>query len=100
MRDLYVRVVAKNPEYKGIAVGHAMQKLVHLVFAIWKSGKPFDANHYAWENPAHAEPAEAVGEPNHLDASTATETQAAGRTCRKGQRSPRPARQASLATEE
>jgi transposase len=61
VRALYARVVAKNPERKGIAVGHAMRKLVHLVFAIWKSGKPFDANHYPWGNPAHAEPAEAVG---------------------------------------
>src|SRR5262249_3909091 len=32
--------------------GHAMRKLLHLVFAIWKSGRPFDRSHYPWETPA------------------------------------------------
>jgi transposase len=53
VRPLYARVVAKHPEHRGIAVGHAMRKLLHLAFAIWKTGKPFDANHYKWEAPAH-----------------------------------------------
>jgi hypothetical protein len=26
-----------------------MRKLLHLVFAVWKTGKPFDPNHYPWE---------------------------------------------------
>src|SRR5262245_306341 len=25
-----------------------MRKLLHLVYAIWKTGKPFDAKHYPW----------------------------------------------------
>lgn len=56
VRALYARVVAKHPDRKAIAVGHAMRKLLHLVFAIWKSGKPFDATHYDWDRPAHVTP--------------------------------------------
>jgi transposase len=49
VRALFRRVAAKNPEHKAIAIGHAMRKLLHLVFALWKSGKPFDPKHYPWE---------------------------------------------------
>jgi transposase len=52
VRALYARVVAKHPQRKAVAVGHAMRKLLHLVFAIWKSGRPFDGNHYPWQTPA------------------------------------------------
>jgi transposase len=55
VRALYARVVAKHPEQKAIAVGHAMRKLLHLVFAIWKSGRPFNPEHYPWQAPAHVE---------------------------------------------
>jgi transposase len=51
VRALYARVVAKHPQQKAIAVGHAMRKLLHLVFALWKTDKDFDARHYAWETP-------------------------------------------------
>jgi transposase len=51
VRALYRRVVAKHPEHKAIAIGHAMRKLLHLVFAVWKTGKPFDPKHYPWEGP-------------------------------------------------
>jgi transposase len=53
VRALYARVVAKHPQQKAVAVGHAMRKLLHLVFAIWKTGKPFDPHHYPWQAPAH-----------------------------------------------
>jgi transposase len=53
IRALYRRVVAKHPEHKAIAVGHAMRKLLHLAFAIWKTGKPFAPGHYSWDAPAH-----------------------------------------------
>jgi transposase len=52
VRALYRRVVLKHPEQKAIAIGHAMRKLLHLVFAVWKTGKPFDPEHYPWEGPA------------------------------------------------
>jgi transposase len=55
VRTLYARVVAKHPSHKAVAVGHAMRKLLHLVFAIWKTGRPFDRNHYPWPTPAHVE---------------------------------------------
>jgi transposase len=52
-RALFRRVVAKHPQQKAIALGHVMRKLLHLVFAIWKSGKPFDPQHYPWQTPNH-----------------------------------------------
>jgi len=55
VRALYARVVAKHPDNKSIAVGHGMRKLVHLVFAVWKTRKPFDKQHYPWQAPAHVE---------------------------------------------
>src|SRR5262245_46979324 len=48
VRALYARVVAKHPDKKAVAIGHAMRKLLHLAFAVWKTGKPFDPNHYPW----------------------------------------------------
>jgi len=55
VRALYARVVARHPQHKAIAVGHAMRKLLHLVFTIWKSGRPFDRHHYPWQTPVHVE---------------------------------------------
>jgi transposase len=52
VRALYLRVVAKHPQRKAVAIGHAMRKLLHLAFALWKSDKPFDAGHHPWEGPA------------------------------------------------
>jgi hypothetical protein len=49
---LYARVVAKHPQHKAVAVGHAMRKLLHLAFAIWKTRRPFDAKHHTWEQPS------------------------------------------------
>jgi transposase len=69
VRALYTRVVAKRPQQKARAVGHAMRKLLHLVFAIWKSGRPFQPGWYPWE----AERSQA-GSDNGMS----TEDQAAG----------------------
>src|SRR3954451_14810884 len=55
VRALYARVVAKHPDKKAIAVGHAMRKLVHLTFAIWKTRTPFQKHHYPWDTPAHVD---------------------------------------------
>jgi transposase IS116/IS110/IS902 family protein/CHC2-type zinc finger protein len=55
VRALYARVVAKHPHQKAIAVGHAMRKLLHLAFALWKTGRPFNPDHYPWQAPAHGE---------------------------------------------
>src|ERR1700719_4259454 len=51
VRALYNRVVTKHPDHKAIAIGHAMRKLLHLVFAVWKTGRPFDPEHYPWDEP-------------------------------------------------
>jgi len=53
VRALYARVVAKHPQHKAIAVGHAMRKLLHLVWAIWKTGRAFSKDYYPWHAPAH-----------------------------------------------
>jgi transposase len=74
VRALYARVVKKHPQRKAIAVGHAMRKLLHLVFAIGKSGRPFDRDHYAWDTPAHVE-----AEPDR-DRGVSAHDQAAGLT--------------------
>jgi hypothetical protein len=50
-----VFVVAKHPHQKAISVGHAMRKLLHLVFALWKTGRHFNPDHYPWRAPAHGE---------------------------------------------
>src|SRR5262249_48491921 len=33
-----------------VAMGHCMRKLLHLVFAVWKTNKPFDPHHHSWES--------------------------------------------------
>lgn len=81
VRALYARVAAKHPEHKGIAVGHAMRKLLHLVFAIWKSGRPFQPDWYPWQAPAHVETSDngMSLEDKPSDAPPSREEQAAGR---------------------
>ncbi|HSY95391.1 MAG TPA: transposase [Steroidobacteraceae bacterium] len=63
VRPLYARVVAKHPDQKAIAIGHAMRKLLHLAFAIWKTKKPFDKSFYRWDAPAHIAPRQDRHEP-------------------------------------
>jgi transposase len=55
VRALYARVVVQHPQEKAVAIGHAMRKLLHLAFAIWKSGRPFDPEHYPWQAPTHVQ---------------------------------------------
>lgn len=47
LRALHARKKA-DKKRGDVALGHCMRKLLHLVFAVWKTGKPFDANHYPW----------------------------------------------------
>ena len=70
-RALYTRVRAKHPDRPSIAIGHVMRKLLHLAFAIWKSGKPFDPQHYPWEKP---------DAPAASDTPVSLQAQAAGHT--------------------
>ena len=50
---LYARLMSKGVR-GDVAFGYCMTKLLRLVFAIWKSGQPFDRNHYAWDTTAAA----------------------------------------------
>jgi transposase len=63
LRALYRRLKAKGKR-GDVALGHCMRKLLHLVFAVWKTGKPFDPQHFPWEA------AEPTTEPVADDAST------------------------------
>jgi transposase len=71
LRALYRRLKAKGKR-GDVALGHCMRKLLHLVFAVWKTNHPFDEHHFPWEpttdtevssttaaQPAFAQPARA-----------------------------------------
>ncbi len=55
-RALYIRLRARGTTGK-TAMGHLMRKLLHLVFAVWKSAKPFDPQHYPWGQTPQKTPA-------------------------------------------
>jgi transposase len=48
VRPLYRRLRAKGKR-GDVAIGHCMRKLIHLAFAVWKTDRPFDPNHFSWE---------------------------------------------------
>jgi transposase len=50
---LYRRLKAKGKR-GDVAIGHCMRKLLHLVFAVWRTDHGFDKAHFAWENPGAA----------------------------------------------
>jgi transposase len=49
VKALYQRLRADG-QRGDVALGHCMRKLLHLVFAVWKTGRPFDPQHYPWHN--------------------------------------------------
>jgi len=52
LRALYRRHRAASKR-GDVALGHCMRKMLHLVFAVWKTNEPFNPTHYRWETPAH-----------------------------------------------
>lgn len=48
IRALYARQRSRGKR-GDVALGHCMRKLLHLVFAVWKTGQPFDPQHYPWD---------------------------------------------------
>jgi transposase len=48
VRALYARLKAKGKR-GDVAIGHCMRKLLHLVFAVWKTNRPFDEQRFPWE---------------------------------------------------
>lgn len=76
VRALYARVVTKHPRRKAVGVGHAMRKLLHLVWALWTTDQPFNPQHYPWQEPAPAEPSDNAVSPT--EQASAVGSQAAG----------------------
>src|SRR5262249_53260471 len=62
VRALYRRLRAKGTR-GDVAIGHCMRKLLHLVYAVWKTDRPFDAGHYPWEPTGAGARTPAAGEP-------------------------------------
>ncbi len=50
VRALYRRLRSRGTR-GDVAIGHCMRKLLQLVFAVWKSNRPFDGKHFAWQQP-------------------------------------------------
>ena len=48
VRALYARLRSRGVR-GDVAYGYCMTKLLHLAYAVWKTGKPFDPNHYPWD---------------------------------------------------
>jgi transposase len=61
VRALYRRLRGKGKR-SDVALGHCMRKLLHLVFAVWKTNKPFDPQHYPWESDTSVAPKSANDE--------------------------------------
>jgi transposase len=53
VRALYRRQRARGKR-GDVALGHCMRKLLHLVFAVWKTDRPFDPKHFPWDDPSQA----------------------------------------------
>jgi transposase len=49
LRALYRRLKTRGKR-GDVALGHCMRKLLHLVFAVWASNRPFDERHFSWEH--------------------------------------------------
>jgi transposase len=72
VRALYRRLRAKGTR-SDVAKGQCMRKLLHLVFAVWKTNRPFDPRHYAWEPPSEpATTAPGAAAPTAADEPAAT----------------------------
>lgn len=48
IRALYRRQRAAGKR-GDVALGHCLRKLLHLVYAVWKTDRPFNPRHYEWE---------------------------------------------------
>ena len=72
----YRRLKAKGKR-GDVALGHCMRKLLHLVFAVWKTNRPFDPKHFAKEqssdNPLPPTPACEQSSDNQLPPTPACE---------------------------
>lgn len=83
IRSLHARKMAEGKR-GDVSFGHCMRKMLHLVFAVWKTNKPFDPQHYPWE-PAAPQPE--VANPTEDSALAAKAENVAGRSGQCPQRS-------------
>jgi transposase len=74
IRALYKRLRARGTR-GDVAIGQCMAKVLHLVFAVWQSNRPFDPQHFPWE-PAvdHASAATADVTPGPATPAAAADT--------------------------
>jgi Transposase IS116/IS110/IS902 family/CHC2 zinc finger len=56
-----------------VALGHCMRKLLHLVYAVWKTDRPFDAKHFPWEGTSQPPSSATTPQPAGGAATTADE---------------------------
>ena len=77
IRALYRRLRAKGKR-GDVAMGHCMRKLLHLVFAVWKTDRPFDENHFPWEEPGDAQSSTTAPPPADAGATPAADEKAVG----------------------
>ena len=59
---LYRRLKAKGKR-GDVALGQCMRKLLHLVYALWKTNRPFDERHFARQMPCGQTPSPAATDP-------------------------------------
>jgi transposase len=81
IRALYARQKSKNKR-GDVALGHCLRKMLHLVFAVWKTNQPFDPRRCAESIPSEATTALSVESPTGKPVAAAEpdENAAAGRT--------------------
>jgi transposase len=69
VRALYRRLRARGSR-GDVAKGHCMCKLLHLVYAVWKTNRPFDPKHFPWEGNVADQPPSTVSA--HADVPTSS----------------------------
>jgi transposase len=55
IRALYHRKRAEGKRHD-VALGHCMRKLLHLVFAVWKTNTAFNPDHHSWDQEVNRSP--------------------------------------------
>ena len=75
IRALYRRLRAKGKR-GDVAMGHCMRKLLHLVYAVWKTNRPFDEKHFPWEGSSDSQ--SSPPPPHAAGAAPSTNEKAAG----------------------
>ena len=74
---LYRRLRAQGKR-GDVAIGHCMRKLLHLVYAVWKTDRPFDAKHFAWEGTSQPPSSATTRRPAGIGAVTTADERAVG----------------------